>query len=428
MKVSRKTIPVIPSLESSLMISRMPNHLQERSPVRRVALLVLNASDWSRQVHEGIAAFAREQGNWEFWLQPRGTRERVFMGPHWKGNGIICRLADDELKSELLKLRLPTVNISWLGENTPEIPKVISDLSACSEMCAEYFLNRNFQSFAYIGPQPYLGYVDKAYDAAQQFLAREGYPLSRFEPDPTFDSPDWSFQREALGDWIESLPKPLAIISWSTIVAREAILACQSRAIEVPEEVSVLAIEHDPLLSALSPIQISHVMQRPQAVGYAAAELLDQMMRGRPAPSSPILIAPEGIAEYLSTDIRLGTDDIVNKAITFIHANLHRSIQVSDVTRHVNVSRRSLEDRFRKVLNRTPAEEIRQSRLNHLKKLLKDPSLSLNAVAAKAGFAYQEVMIRFFKRETGQTPGDYRHYTLERTFKPTVHRQYQALR
>lgn len=410
------------------MISRVPKSLQERKPVRRVGLLILNASDWSRQVHEGIAAFAREQGNWEFWLQPRGTREPVFMTPRWNGHGVICRLANEEMRKELLRLGLPAVNISWLGENTPEIPKVISDLSACSTMCAEYFLNRNFQSFAYLGPQPYLGYVDQAFDAAQQLLARQGHTLSRFEPDQTIDSPDWSCQHEAIGDWIESLPKPLAIIGWSTIVAREAILACQSRTIDVPEEVSVLAIEHDPLLSALCPIQISHVMQRPQAVGYAAAELLDQMMSGRPAPSSPILIAPEGIAEYLSTDIRLGTDDIVNKAITFIHDNLHRSIQVSDVTRHVNVSRRSLEDRFRKVLNRTPAEEIRQSRLNHLKQLLKDPSLSLNAVAAKAGFAYQEVMIRFFKRETGQTPGDFRHYTLERTFKPTVRRQYQALR
>jgi len=393
--------------------------LQTSLPAKRkIALLILNASDWSRQVHDGIAAFGRSQGNWDFWLQPRGLHERVPMSPDWKGDGVICRMADDILKDELLNLGLPAVNISWHGEHIPEIPKVMSDLSACGKLCADFYLGRGFKSFAYIGPQRYLGYTDLARLAIEEALASRDVSFSIFEQDPSIFSPDLNLHRASIGSWIGSLPKPVAVICWSTIVAREAVISSLDSGLNVPEDVAILAIEHDPLLSALSPIPISYVMQQPHLVGYHAAELLAALMAGQPAPASPRLISPEGVAECLSTDTRFGTDEIVNQAIAFIRNHLHENINVTDLTRFLNISRRSLEERFRRTLKRTPADEIRMARLNYLKELFRDPELSLSAAAFKAGFAYQEVMIRFFKRETGQTPGDYRRSLFDRIYRP----------
>lgn len=390
---------------------------------RRVALLILNASDWSRQVHDGIAAFARTRRCWDFWLQPRGMKERASIPTDWNGDGIICRLADEQLKLELQSLRLPTVNISWHGEHSPEFPKVISDLEGCGRLCAEYFLERGFHTFAYFGPQSYYGYQDQARITIRDTLIAKGYSLSAFTPDATISSPDLAVHRNVIGDWIESLPKPVAVICWSTIVAREVIIASLNQKLQVPNDVAVLAIEHDPLLSALSPIPISHVMQRPQVVGYTAAETLESMMSGQPAPAEPIMIAPEGIMECLSTDTRFGSDDLVNQAITHIRKNLHRNLNVSDLTVFLNVSRRTLEDRFRRALNKTPADEIRLARLNRLKELLRDPELTLSAITFMAGFSYQEVMIRFFKRETGQTPGDYRRNVMKQSYQISTNQQ-----
>ena len=381
--------------------------------------MVLNASDWSRKVHEGIAAFARERGGWDFWLQPRGLYQETTLPPTWQGDGVIGRFASAFLRDTVLERHLPTVNISWHGDHTPEMPKVMSDQVACGRLSADFFAQKGFQCFGYVGPQTYLNYRDLVFPQVEAMAKKPGNRVFRFEPDESSQSPDLSDQREHLARWLHSLPKPVGIITWSSIIAREVVVTALDENFEVPNDVAVLAIEHDPVLSALSPVPISHVMQRPQAVGYEAASLLSRMMEGEAAPSAPILIDPEGVMEALSTDTAFAGDEIVQKAVSYIKENISSPIGVEDLLRTLHVSRRTLEERFRKVLHRSPAEEIRQIRLNELKHLLRNTQLPLSEVTHRCGFAYQEVMIRFFKKATGETPGEYRRATTTQVYMPT---------
>ncbi|WP_459557959.1 helix-turn-helix domain-containing protein [Lacunimicrobium album] len=387
--------------------------------LRRVALLVLNASDWSRKVHEGIAAFARDTGGWDFWLQPRGLNQEMTIPPTWQGDGAIGRFASAFLRDSVLERNLPAVNISWHGDHTPQMPKVMSDQAACGRLAASFFAQKGFQSFGYVGPQTYLNYQDLVYPQVAALANKPGNRVFRFEPDESRKSPDMDDQREHLVNWIRSLPKPIGIVTWSSIVAREVVVAAVNQHFDVPNDVAVLAIEHDPVLSALSPVPISHVMQRPQAVGYEAAALLSRLMDGEAPPVSPILIEPEGVAEALSTDTAFAGDEIVQKAVSYIKENISSPIGVEDLLKSLHISRRSLEERFRKVLHRSPAEEIRQIRLNELKHLLRNTTLPLSEVTHRCGFAYQEVMIRFFKKATGETPGEYRRATASQVYMPT---------
>jgi LacI family transcriptional regulator len=388
-------------------------------PKFRVALLILNASDWSRKVHEGIAAYARLSGGWDYWLQPRGLREEIEIPQEWAGNGIIGRFADHALRDSIIKRNLPSVNISWHGDHLPELPKVMSDQAICGKMAADHFCARYFTQLGYIGPQSYLGYKDGIFPAVESAAAAHHVKVNRFQPDDSTRSPDLEYQRTKLAQWIKELPKPVGIITWSTIVAREIIVTALQEGFDVPNDVSVLAVEHDPLHSSLSPVPISYIMQRPQVVGYQAAELLDHMMRGGKAPEKPILVAPEGVMETVSTNTAFATDEIVKESIEFIHQHIAEPICVNDLTRAMHVSRRSLEDRFRKVLNRSPAEEIRRIRLHEVKTLLRNTQHSLTEISYKCGFAYLEVMIRFFKKATGETPGEYRRAACERCYSPT---------
>ena len=380
---------------------------------RRVALLVLNASDWSRRVHEGIAAFAREAGDWYCWMQPRGLTDLFELPENWQGEGIIGRFADPAKTDLILKRGLPAVNISWHREHTSELPKVNSDQFACGKLCAEFYRDRGFEHVGYVGPQSFLQYEDKIIPAIEQVCEEAGITLNRFQPSVTAAAPDLESHRQALDAWIESLPKPIGIITWSTIIAREMIISALNLGLSVPNDVALLAVEHDPLLSTLSPLPISHVLQRPQVVGFEAARLLQHLMNGGSPPAEPILIAPEGIAETISTHTMFANDEVVQEAIRFIQDHLSEPIQVADLTRHLNISRRSLEERFRKVLNRSPAEEIRNARINELKRLLRNTQLPLCEIAYRCGFSYTEVMIRFFKKATGQTPRSYRRGSAE---------------
>jgi LacI family transcriptional regulator len=53
-------------------------------------------------------------------------------------------------------------------------------------------------------------------------------------------------------------------------------------------------------------------------------------------------------------------------------------------------------------------EEVNALRLRRMKQLLSETSCILPVIAEQCGFAYHEYMSRFFKKHTGQTPGDYR--------------------
>jgi LacI family transcriptional regulator len=72
------------------------------------------------------------------------------------------------------------------------------------------------------------------------------------------------------------------------------------------------------------------------------------------------------------------------------------------------LSRRALETRFQKVIGRTPHQEINRLKLQRVKELLLEPSLSLQTIADLTGFKHPEYLSVFFKRETGLAPSDYR--------------------
>ncbi|MGW5861034.1 AraC family transcriptional regulator [Streptomyces sp. NPDC055239] len=57
---------------------------------------------------------------------------------------------------------------------------------------------------------------------------------------------------------------------------------------------------------------------------------------------------------------------------------------------------------------RTPGELIRQTRVHEAKRLLLRTELSVRQVAARVGFGDSAYFCRFFRRETGASPGDFR--------------------
>lgn len=67
---------------------------------------------------------------------------------------------------------------------------------------------------------------------------------------------------------------------------------------------------------------------------------------------------------------------------------------------------------FRRFLGCSAGEYVRRRRLEHVRERLRDPSLSLAALATEAGFADQSHLTRAFKRFSGMTPSDYRRATL----------------
>lgn len=375
---------------------------------RKIALLVQTSSDWSRQVIQGIADYALEQGGWDFWIEFRGLKEQLQLPASWQGHGTVCRLTDARIRQSIIGRRLPAVNVSWLGKHSTRIPKVVSDECACANLAADFFIRKGFRSFGYIGADPTLNYQPVIQQQFQAGVEQADGVCFDFPYYELTKEADYEQQQDQLKEWLRELPKPVALLVWSSKVGREVATVCVNHHLEIPDQVAILCIEHDPLMSSLSPVPLSCINQAPHVVGHSAAQLLDQMIQGQPAPRSPILVPPLSIEERASTDTLFADDDLVREAIQLIRQQAHVPLQVSDLTRQLNVSRRILEHRFQKALHRSPASEIRQAKLNRITRLLRETSLSISQIADRCGFQHQEAMIRMFGRSMGMTPREYR--------------------
>ena len=379
----------------------------------KVALLVQTSSDWHRLLLQGIASYALERGPWDFFVEHRGLRESLRLPSWWQGDGVIGRLASPEILSELESRAIPRVNVSWLGEHCAQCPKVASDEERCGALAAEHFLDKGFEHFAFLGPIPELGYSDTLAATYLRCISSRGFHCSRFEHGKNVVT--------ELGSWLSDLPKPCALLVWDSEWGRMVLNRCADLDLRVPEDLAVLSVEHDSLMSVLAPIPISSLDQDPLRVGYEAAACLEQQMRHGPKEMAPRLIAPLRVSQRSSSDIIATSDEYVAKALAFIREKGARPIQVGDLLEHCHVSRRVLEYRFQRVLGRSPAAEIRRFRLDLVKRLLRETDLSQGEISRRAGFNHLEVMARAFRRSFGMTLGQYRS-----PFKMSVQRRSQG--
>jgi len=366
------------------------------------------STSWGRAILKGIGNYMRKHEPWQVFVEARGLEERLHLPRGWKGDGVIARIGEAALVKELNQLRTPVVNVSGIQLPEENFPRVTTDLEASGRLAANYLLDRGFRHFAYfslIG----LGYVSKHQEAFIRALRQAKCECQVHGVRPrTGAEPDWTLDLAALGRWLKSLPKPVAILAWNASSSRELIYACQDAGIVVPEEVAVLSGSDDDVLCELLQIPISAITASAEQIGHEAASLLDRLMHRRPPPTAPILIPPLGIASRQSTETLAIHDRAMVAAISFIRRNADKAIQVNDVARHAGLSRRVLERRFLQILNRTPAEEVRRVHFAKAKQLLVETDLPIPDVAEGSGFGSPEYMAYVFKTELGQTPLNYR--------------------
>lgn len=369
---------------------------------RRVAILVHTASDWTRGVLQGVSNYVRGADcNWNVFLEPRGFHEQLSLPSHFECDGVILRMTHAALEKSISRDKaLPAVNVSWLGEHSSRVPKVVSDERSCAEMSVEHLRDRGYAHIGYFGPERQLGYSDtirrvleKSVESADHIVPSAGRR---------------SHVSRKVEKWLKQVPKPIGIVAWNTAVSKRILDTALELGLHVPHEVGIVCIEHDHLIASMSETPLTSIDQDPLMVGYEAARLLESLMAGNSSPSEPILIRPQGVICRQSTDTASTSDEVVKAALEFIQSNFPKPIRVGDVCAQLDVSRRKLEHRFRIAINSTPANEIRRVRLANVKRLLVETSLSLREVALLSGYDYAEVMSRAFKKAFGTTPGDFR--------------------
>lgn len=376
---------------------------------RQVALLIDTSTSWGVRLIRGINQYAQEAGDWLIHVEPRGRYEELGIPVGWTGDGILARISRQALADEIIAANLPAVNVSWYPFQGPQIARCTVDERATGRMAAEYFLTNGFQRFAYCGPVDRPGYVDGLSEAYCDLLKGAGHEcLTGPAPSGKPGAKAWNVHLANLVKWLRSLPKPIALLCWGAARGRQVTEACHYAGVRVPDEVAVLGGEYDDLMASISNPPLSTIDQPAEQIGYAAAELLARMMAGKKPPTQPVLFSPSRIIVRHSTDTLAIDDPLVREALEMIRLRAPKGLYVSDVVRQLSIARRTLEQRFVRLIGRTPAAEIRRVRIEEAKRLLVETDKSIAEVGRSAGFSQQDLFSRTFRHSVGIPPSEYR--------------------
>ena len=379
---------------------------------KRVLLLIETSREYGRGIISGVTQYVKEHENWNIYFEDRGLNEpNPIHFKYW--DGIISRLPKPEDAAALRNSGVPFVELLSTDTET-HFPEVQGDSTAICEVAIEHFLERHLKHFAYFSLFKTWWSVHRS-KVFVDSLARQGYSCSIYnaldDDNTAHPSPMIYWNRNfgvGLPKWLASLPKPTGLLVTTDSYAMYVFEACHSLGIAIPEEIAILGIDNDELFChALNP-PLSSIDQNSKIVGYYAAEILEKKMKHRFVTKTPIFTPPAYVVSRKSTDIVNINDEDVVHALRFIRENISQSMDVHDLVKELNLSRSTLERRFRQSLGTSPSDEIKRCRMNRAKELLRESDQTISKIAIQCGFTEMDYFIRTFRRTCGKTPSQYR--------------------
>lgn len=377
-----------------------------------VALHVESSRAYGREMLQGVALYARTRSDWSLLHQEMALDSDL---ADWIRNsavsGVIARV-DTHTVDALRELNVPIVDVRC-HRQFPGIPQVDTDNHQVAELAFQHLWDRGFRRFAWCGYQ-FATYSDERLEAFRELVASSGHPLSVYESRSELNTSLTTIEQggitdvEPLSEWLTSLERPTGLFVCNDIRGQQVLNVCRKLRIAVPDDIAVIGVDDDEAVCQLSDPPLSSVRPDAASVGYRAAEILDGMMQGVLAPQDIEAIPPTRVVERLSTQVVAVTDRELARVCRFIRENACRDIKVGDITQFSSLSRRQLERRFREELGHTPHEEITAVQVRRVKQLLTETEMTLEQIAPLAGYKHKESMSAVFKRETGETPGEYR--------------------
>ncbi len=372
---------------------------------KRVALIVETSNSYARGLLEGVTDYIREHHPWSVYLpeQRRGDAPPEWLR-NWDGDGIIARIENPQVASCVAAANLPTIDVS-AARLIPRLPWVETDDVGIAELGYQHLAERGFRHFAFCG-DPKFNWSCWRRDAFVRLVETAGHVCHVFEPGS--HGTNWDEQQRALAAWVDGLPRPTGVLAAYDIMAQRILDACRGNNIAVPEEIAVVGVDNDEVLCQLADPPLSSVVPDTRGAGYEAAALLDRAMGGQTLEATGTLLKPRGVVTRQSTDVLAIPDPDVADALRFIREHADGGIDVGDVLAQSRVSRRVLEARFRKILGRTPHDELLRVRMARVKVLLVQTDLTVAQIAERTGYEHIEYLSAQFRRVVGVTPTGYR--------------------
>lgn len=366
--------------------------------LKRIILLIETSRAFGRDLLYGIVRYSRLNGAWTFYREPRGLKSSIPHLKNWKADGIIMR--DSVIKNELVNLKLPTIFALHDFARPQHMPAIVTDAKSISNLAAKHLANRGFKNFAFCGYDifDWSNERKKEYSKSVNDL---GFEVNVYKQKNHKTKTNWQSELNNMKKWLEDLPKPIGIMACNDDRAQQVLEVCKLLEIKVPEEVAVIGVDNDELLCELSDPPLTSVALNTKQGGFQAAMLLDQLMNGTKMEGQEIIVSGTHVIPRQSTDLLSVEDKEVAVALRFIREHAKNKLFVDDIVKQTCLGRRTLEKRFKNIVNRSIQNEIRRVRVEQISNLLLDTNLSISEITASFNFTGIEHISRYFKKETG---------------------------
>lgn len=326
----------------------------------------------------------------------------------WPVDGLIIGITEPAHLKQLKKLNIPTVNIAGDAFADSGMAAVAPNSRMIGKLAAQHLLSLGLRNFAYHGVEGRF-YSELRWQGFRDAVREAGQKAVKFCVAHTVRDGLWNERHDKLRKWLSALPKPVGLFAVHDYRALIAMSACRDIGLRIPDDVAVIGADNNLMVCNFSSPTLTSISIDAYRMGQTAASLLDNLLQGKPSPSQSVLIDPTGVVSRDSTDVLHLNDEVAEKAVRLMRSSYSKQFKITTIADAVGVSRRSLEMRFRKTLQTSPAEYLAKLRVQKAVHFLRgEPTWTHGKIAKECGFMNTTNLRAAFRRVLQAAPQDFR--------------------
>lgn len=332
----------------------------------------------------------------------------------WGAQGVLGFLEHEDQSQFLDALRQPICMVNnALAKEHPNVVTLVADFQAFVETAIGHFRQLGLRSSAMLvledGPQVRKHLIGTFLRIAKPLASARSSLVCSVDREKLWN-PHASVKPvpAPLAEWLRALPKPVGILCPELGGGGYLIRCCQALGLDVPKDVAVIGGDDTDLSLATEPT-LTSMLPALETLGFESVRLLLDLIAGKRPPGSLVRLKCVDLHVRESTGRRRPEICDIAGALQCISDNACRGITVEQVIKQTQrVSKVTFHRRFQKVVGKSPAEVIRNRKLDEVRRLLTSTDLPLTMVSDLCGFSSAKVLARVFRAAEGTTPRDFR--------------------
>lgn len=296
------------------------------------------------------------------------------------------------------------------GWARPGVPVANTDSSGVWEDAAVYYSSLNLPSVALLiakrRPEKEFILIDEGLRKRCGILKMGYSSYFHYDENPC----DWEQRFQAdqrVIEFIRNLPRPCGIIATDDHLASEVIAIAARLGIPVPDSLSVIG-RGDYMRCVQTVPTISTYPVPVEELGMHGFRLMYGWLKTGVKPESQILVVRPSLIPRQSTAVRVKLGWCMGHALEVIERKHGIGVSVKELADELRMPTRQFIELYRSRYGLRPSDAIRKAKISRMAYLIQSTRMTIAEMAGECGFDDPAGFCKFFKRETGMTPSEYR--------------------